>query len=190
MPLDSNEDLSRLILRLEPRLRKLLDESLSSSLGELLDPDDLLEEVYLRVFAEKRLVVFAGSDDEIYHSVAAFLAHVLRNEVRSLFRKKRDPSRTESLESAAFDPKEIPAQGTHDPAEILSRSEMRARVIEVVVTLPAPEDDIVRLALCGLSTREIARELALPVERVRRKQSQARARLRTRLRFVWEDYDS
>jgi len=178
-----SDDRSRLVLRIEPRLRKALEESVSSAMRELVEIDDLLQDIFLHMLSRGELLEDEEEEEQLLR-VLIYARGVRRNAFRSVFREKRHPRHVERIEDELRLGEILSSEA--DPFELASRSEMRAIVVEAIVRLPGPEDLIMLLAFAGFETREIAEALEVPMRAVRDKRNQAYERLRLWLKPIWE----
>ncbi len=111
-------------------------------------------------------------------SVRSWLATVLRNLNTSRHRSRQSRSRREARQAAAAEPP--------DPAEVLERASLQARLVQEVLNLEEIYREVVLLRYFeGQSLQEVAATTGLASETVRKRLQRAVERLRRRLAEDW-----
>jgi RNA polymerase sigma-70 factor (ECF subfamily) len=148
------------------RLEKPLHNVLYRWLWDAHECQDVMHDAYLKVRARRDEVRADGLEALVY----ATALNVARNRLRWRALWRREPLDAEA-----------PAPG-EDPVRCAQRRAEQRRLRAALATLSAAQRDVLLLSeLAGLSTREIARVLAIPEGTVGSRKFQALARLRERL---------
>jgi len=132
--------------------------------GDRHATEDLVQETFLRAY--KALARY----DERYR-LSTWLARIALNVARDHGRRREVAERAVTR---------LPgAEGSHDPADLVARRETSAHVDHALSSLPAEQREVIVLAMWGgLSQREVAAALELPLGTVKSRQRTALGKLR------------
>lgn len=147
-----------------------------------LDPEDVLQEAYIGVFAGIATFEHRG-EDSFYHWVTRIIEHRFLDQVRALRRKKRDASREVSIGGAGgasrhqsmFD-RLLPDLAT--ASRVMRREDALAAMLTCMAKLPEDYRQVIqRVYLDETSMADVARELDRSEDAVRRLAGRAVERL-------------
>lgn len=170
-----------------PIMRRYNQRLYRLALGLVGDPaeaEDVLQESYVKAY--QSLSSFAGRS-----SLGAWLARIVRNTAIDQLRVRRARQSTVTLEADLPCSGDAPvsflenAEGErrgHDPEAILAEDEMKYMLEQAIASLPAQFRSVFMLReVEGLSLRETAESLGIPVATVKTRDHRARTMLRERL---------
>ncbi|MBN1421362.1 MAG: sigma-70 family RNA polymerase sigma factor [Planctomycetes bacterium] len=158
-----------LVVRHAGRVRASIGAQVQPKSGLSLDPDEILQETFLRAFQSIGRFRWRGED-----SFCLWLCGIARNV---LLKQVREARRSRLLES----PEYVPARGA-SPSTIMRRNERMDRLADAIAELPAHYREVLRLSrLDGLKVKEIAARTGRSAFSVRH--LLARAILELRRRF-------
>ncbi len=152
-------------------------------MGDASEAEDVLQESYVRAFY--RLSSFAGKA-----SLGTWLARIVRNEAIDRLRARRMRSGTLMLEADFADVDGLPSivESTEDetalfnPETSVARDDMRSILEQAIGALPEHFRSVFLLReVEGLSVKETADYLEIPVATVKTRDHRARSLLRTSL---------
>jgi RNA polymerase sigma factor (sigma-70 family) len=163
--------------------RKLFD-FIRRRVGTTEDAEDILQDVF------QQLAVSASIAEPI-EQVTAWLFTVARNRIIDWYRKRKPRSRARvvedeglpvELEELLFDPRQ-------DPDEVYFRSLVWTELSDALDELPPEQREVfVMHELEGISFREMAQRMGVPVNTLLSRKRYAVLFLRDRLRDLYEDY--
>lgn len=177
--------LERLLAAQHGRLRGFALRKVGLDWRGKIEPEDLLQETYVEVFAHIRS--FAGGDEEtFYHWITRIVENRFFDQVRHWRRKKRDTAR--EIAAAAPSGESVSAYQTlfercrpdaQTPSAVLRRDEAQAALLCCIARLSPDYRTVVqRLYLRQEPYEAIAADLDRSPEAVRRLVSRALAQLR------------
>ncbi len=146
-----------------------------------LDPEDVLQEAYIGVFAALATFEHRG-EDAFYHWVTRIIEHRFLDQVRALRRKKRDAAREVSIaggdasrHQSMFD-RLLPDLTT--ASRVMRREDAFAAMLTCMAKLPEDYRQVIqRVYLEEASMAEVAKELDRTEDAVRRLAGRAVERL-------------
>lgn len=135
------------------------------------DAADVVQEAYLRAF--KYFNSFAGGN------ARAWLLSIVRNAAYDWRSRSREIPVGDAVALSDGSPDAFERAGGEDPLSLLMRERERSRINQAIATLPVDSREVIVLReIEGLSYREIAEILSIPMGTVMSRLARARDMLR------------
>lgn len=157
--------LQRLLVMYHPRLRSRLMRHMDAAMRARMEPEDILQQVYLEAFRAMAQFKYRGKDSFL-RWLFTILDRKLIDEHRSLHAERRDvrreikPIASPNVSGSYADLLSRLRADTHSPSRVIRSREAVSRLDACLEHLPEHYREVVRLRfLHGLPVADVARQL-------------------------------